>query len=516
MMKRKCLTTLLLAAVLLSSAGCDSEKPSENNLENILSEQYGDIFNEFISEGEETLRTNDLVETRYGNDSLETNDAPSESEEIIDKNHISNYSGYQIWSCSSDGLAVVGRAYEGKFQNGWVVVDSDGNIIYDEYCDGAYSDMNNLSVITDNILRKVEMPGTNNVSVHYINVYTGEKLTIDKNLVSYTNVSDGKIGVTYKKETISGTEYYITYYDLSFKELFTLPGKQAGDFQNGYALIIDNNDMLQMINETGEIIPWNFSGAYNVCLDYAQRWHSDAVIISVDGVSSNSNELPSFHAYNEELSYAVLPLRLYYTYQMSPGKPNYTDDVSLCFAVIYSDGYVGWFADDVSNISSFVEIGENVVSFTDVFYNFETDSYVYLSDIESLASAANYKCGVFSEGLVAINLQSSSNVSFSTVMNREGEVLFAPTSEFTFHDRGRNFLYVMTDIECKFSSGLCPAYSVEDKAWGYINALGEWVIQPIYYAVSNFNNGRAIVKLDGVSKGENYYFLIDTDGNNIW
>lgn len=58
-MKRKLLTTLLLLTVLITTSSCESDSPN-NKLEDVLNEQYGDIFNGYLNDDlQDTTSTDD-------------------------------------------------------------------------------------------------------------------------------------------------------------------------------------------------------------------------------------------------------------------------------------------------------------------------------------------------------------------------------------------------------------------------------------------------------------------------
>jgi hypothetical protein len=69
------------------------------------------------------------------------------------------------------------------------------------------------------------------------------------------------------------------------------------------------------------------------------------------------------------------------------------------------------------------------------------------------------------------------------LINTKGEIVFTPS---------------LTNNSSTFSDGLALAYTNPDRTgFGYYNRNNEWVIQPIYTSAKSFENGLAIVEMNG-------------------
>jgi len=99
MFKSKWLTALVLVAVLLFSSSCNkTEEPADNMLEDVLSEQYGDVFSDYINSGSDIAAS--PVETEL------VEDETVFPEEVNNGPEINNYHVVDIGKFY-DGLARV-------------------------------------------------------------------------------------------------------------------------------------------------------------------------------------------------------------------------------------------------------------------------------------------------------------------------------------------------------------------------------------------------------------------------
>lgn len=134
-MKRKIITALLLAAALMTASGCESDKPSNNELEDILNEQYGDIFNEYLND--------DLQDET---NTVDTNGSDNENRINQSRNSGPEISNYHVVDIGQfhNGLARVTvyiydegywstKALAAGYNNGYFLygyIDIDGNGSY--------------------------------------------------------------------------------------------------------------------------------------------------------------------------------------------------------------------------------------------------------------------------------------------------------------------------------------------------------------------------------------------------
>jgi len=143
---------------------------------------------------------------------------------------------------------------------------------------------------------------------------------------------------------------------------------------------------------------------------------------------------------------------------------------------------------------------------------YPSENVLYFEDVPEFDGAREFAANRCSEGYICVQMESASYSDFSAVVDSDLNVICPPTNEFLF-DSGYGVIYE----KCRFVNGLCPAYSEEREAWGYINPEGEWMIEPQFADASVFAEGYASVTKKGVSIDNNgSCTVIDTKGNDCW
>ncbi len=391
---------------------------------------------------------------------------------------------------------------------GWVVADIEGNIVYDEY--RKYKSWGWDVSIVDNIVIFAE----SGEKTLFINIEDGTIFEAPES-AEYSTISEGKFFIKETVETLAGAEHYVTYYDTSFNKLFTIEAVDASIYKHDHAFILEEDDKLWIIDKNGNKIDWvfdiikdeyYFSSLYN--------WYKNPVIEYIEGVYVSGIDF-SFQDYDRGMVTESVTVK--YAYRTSPDSEIKFDNQYIQNAILWSDGWLGWFDSELG--SKFIA-NQEVVTInaydTSLILQFNASDFIYVKDIPEFSSAAEWHIGKHSENAICVVLESINGVAFSAIIDADGNVLCQPTKDIVFFNGGSYNHYSGLDERCYFSEGLCPAFSVEKSAWGYIDKSGNWIIEPLYQYISPFNNGYATVVLSEFEPGDYYHLIIDKNGDNAW
>lgn len=108
--------------------------------------------------------------------------------------------------------------------------------------------------------------------------------------------------------------------------------------------------------------------------------------------------------------------------------------------------------------------------------------------------SGKYNSGYFSEDLVVGRIRrwysNGSEENYCYTLNTAGEFVMEPRADISWGD----IAYAHNEFDVCYNSGLCPAQALQNGLWGYLDTVGNWVIDPIYSEASNFSGGFAVVK----------------------
>lgn len=149
--------------------------------------------------------------------------------------------------------------------------------------------------------------------------------------------------------------------------------------------------------------------------------------------------------------------------------------------------------------SAYIESGEVVIDILNI------------SKISSFSKATvlDVKCG-YGE-YYTVCLKNSSGVFFSSVIDKNGNIILAPTKDICLGEAYTvtSGIFNLTKYRSfSFSeNGLCKAKDTETGLFGFIDLTGKWVIEPKYESVTDFSDGEnsvAVVNGDTIinAKGE--------------
>ncbi len=154
--------------------------------------------------------------------------------------------------------------------------------------------------------------------------------------------------------------------------------------------------------------------------------------------------------------------------------------------------------DDIITIKDSLVFYKNILDRLPTIYNLETRDLIELSSISELEGASSIQVSGTAEYCITMFVHSR-NGTFCAILGYDGAVYCEPTSKFKFSP------------ESYFSDGLCVAYSNSDKAYGYIDILGEWMLDPIYKEAGAFINSYAVVEFANGAHG-----VIDISGDIVF
>ncbi len=462
---------------------------------------YEEPKDTFHAEAEETKQNQENI-----SQSNET-DAQTPPEEETEHVYTmgSNYS--IVTNVSSKGYTVLSLA-----TGGWVVADAKGNIVYDEFRSDKTS--GNISLQDEFVIFKPS--STTNGKILYINIEDGSRFELPQS-TSCGEISEGRFFVREIKESLSGTEYFITCYDTSFQKLFSIEAVAATGYRYGRAFILDKNRQLWIIDQNGNKVDWDFSfleaegyfyelhGRYNnPVLEYVEGIYADGVTFSIADFGPGA---------------VVSTVSVKLAFRPSPGSELQFCMGTLNNAVMFVDGSLWWYGEAGPKLVANQDIITVNSTFEAAVWPYGEGNYFTVKDVPELSSAAEWHIGMHAENAICVDLESKSKVSFSAIIDAAGQVLCAPTRDFIFYDGNRYSHYNSfsgLNENCYFSDGLCPAFSREKSAWGYINTAGQWVIEPQYKTAGAFVNGYATVVLAQYEKGDFTHFIINPEGKIAW
>ena len=147
-----------------------------------------------------------------------------------------------------------------------------------------------------------------------------------------------------------------------------------------------------------------------------------------------------------------------------------------------------------------------------------------LYDIPEFKDVAFFKaieCGTYNnKTYYTVYLTNKSGVAFSSVIDENGNMIIAPTKNFSLgysYDKTVNYFIHKYYQAYSFSAGLCKAKDPETGLFGFIDLNGKWVIEPQYKNVTDFSeyNGEAYAVVDETmiinSKGKVVFTAKQTD-----
>lgn len=467
--------------------------------------------------GDATVNQNDDSKIDAGDisDKIQNTDVPNHdwddepTDEPIDEEvvlHAYTMGENYTFACniSSKGYTVLKPA-----KGGWVVADINGNIVYDEFRSHKLGYNYNISIF-DNIVIYKQSNGT----TLFINVENGIIFEVPES-ASCSTISEGRFFIKETEENLDGSQHYITCYDTSFNELFKIEAVDVSVYKQDHAFILDEDKKLWIIDKDGKKIDWNFSVIEESYYFYElYSWYKDPVLEYIEGIYVGDID---FNFQDFGTGMVTTDIALEYAFRASPDSEIEFDRESIRNAILWADGYVGWFDSEVGD--DFIA-NQQVVAINDydkaLIYKYNAEDYIHVKDIPEFSSAAEWHIGKHSENAMCVVLESINGVAFSAIIDADGNVLCQPTKDIVFFSGGSYNHYSGLDERCYFSEGLCPAFSVEKSAWGYIDKSGNWIIEPLYQYISPFNNGYATVVLSEFEPGDYYHLIIDKNGDNAW
>jgi len=173
-----------------------------------------------------------------------------------------------------------------------------------------------------------------------------------------------------------------------------------------------------------------------------------------------------------------------------------SDTISKKYGILRGDGVltVPMVYDKLS------AIGEEAVS----FYDSKTRLSGYISTSNKLLIKPQFhETGAFSDSIAFVKNDITKELGFIDISGKFVLKLIYSIYYATLSEGQGSYP--------RFSDGLCAMYDSTEGKWGYINEKGEWVIDPIYFRASHFNNGIADVAINNVEVG----CYIDTHGDII-
>lgn len=508
MMKRQCLTALLLAAVLLSSAGCGCEKPSENNLENILSEQYGDIFSEYVEDNTQAVE-NTFEEEHHDEESItEYTDEPVDIGPEISNYHVVDIGEFH------NGLARVtvyiydegywsSVAWAAGYNNGYFLygyMDIEGNLPIKPIYNSAPEKIDGIALVEI-------YEGVNQSRTDIIDTNGNSMLPIIGDLnaaVSYGEITNGTIWVKTVKKTISGNINTITYYSEAGK-MFSFENADivryySNSDANSHSNFYDDTTLLnidgisQLIDKEGNIItltPVGFDEYINPYIgtpfeyygvsveEYKTDYWGDTyakvrICHKIDSEYYTSKPLYGVIHWNEKtIDFFEYHGTFDYLDSMPPPEKEAKEYYALTF-----DFLTGAEVD----IIDFSEYEVNGESFASLCVRNKDSEYFYCI----------YKATVFEN---------------DTIVAKE-KFIIEPTQNIVLCNYNPHPYYTKKTGEYmySFNDGLCLAKDVESGLYGYLNTAGQWAIQPQYQKAGEFSEGYATV---------NGNTIIDINGNIV-
>lgn len=502
-MKRKWLTVFLVAALLFTSVGCDSEEPSENNLEDILNEQYGDVFSEYVEDNSQTVE-NASEEEHHDEETIsEHAEEPVDVEPEITKYHVVDIGEFH------DGLArvtvyIYDKGYwssvassagynDGYFLYGYM--DIEGNLPIKPIYNSAPDKIDGIALVEI-------YEGVNQSRTDVIDVYGNSMLPIIGDLnaaVSYGEITNGTIWVKTVEKTIGGNINTITYYNetgkmFSFENADVVPYYSNSDknsYSNFYGkkTLLNINGVSRIIDNTGNIYEFEAVGYEDCLIPY---WGEPYNFVDI-GIT----KYDKYSDYVEVMIHMQRPGQNIYS-ERSYGKIDWENKTITCVEYDeYKDALV-----------TYEEIAESYYDYT-----FESMTGVDVDIIDFAESAVNdehfttlcvrnkdyeyfyciYKANVYDE-----NSELIAEKKF--IVDATQDIILSNYTPRPYYNKSADeYMY-------SFNDGLCLAKEVASGLYGYLNTAGQWAIQPQYQKAGEFSEGYATV---------NGNTIIDTDGNIV-
>ena len=338
-------------------------------------------------------------------------------------------------------------------------IDRDGKIVIDYKYNSAETEIKRIS--------RVSLNGTS----FYIDVTNGDiAYTVTGKEVAIGEYSNGYIWVQTKEELISGTKFYLEYYDMN--------GECVGKIENGQPCIYYGFDY-SAVNKWKNAFFYDDSGLSALSLKDGYIWTYRRLGNADGNGSMEISELtPIYHNYFV-YEYGWNGADFYYIdYQTMTIKPS-----ALYFSVF-----------------SWVDLGNNY------YYSVRGDQYdssynvilhkdkvlIDLDKINDFSSAEIQGVAYMkynNKNYFAIHLKSVSNVDFYSLIDDKGNVAIKPTMEYCFMYSYKELIgisYFNRSGVYSFDSGYCKAQDSKTGLWGCIDINGKWIIKPKYDKVSDF------------------------------
>ena len=393
--------------------------------------------------------------------------------------------GYGYMNTRGEVVIAPKYSYACDFKDGWArVTDNSGKNGYIDKS-GNYVIEPKYDYVSDSFdkISQVQIDGVD----QYINRNGDVLYTKTGKESGMGAISNGYFWVETKEETLSGTVYTMTYYRYDGKT-FVIEDAKHLNYKYTYGNISKEGHDLSSINE------WGYGIVYINDFDY-KLIKIDENITEVLSGPQNKDTLSGnyFRIYNSKFKNDVV----YVDFLTGNIKEAQNNDAHQNY----------WFI-DIGNNYYFIREGIGSLNYNSFLVH--NDEFVLnLSTEVPEFSTANKiigaaQCEYNGKNYFAILLESSSRVTFTALIDEDGNVLISPQNKYSFTASVKDGRYTTAYVMPPITDGIMRARSEENALYGYIDLAGNWVIQPQYDQATDFTedgvavvNGNTVINKNG-------------------